>query len=40
LINDGTLYLFGKPEGPALFRRDLAENLKQAGENDAFLRKQ
>ena len=40
LINDGKLYLFGKPEGPELFRRNLAENRKQAGENGAILRKQ
>jgi hypothetical protein len=33
LINDGKLYLFGKPEGPELFRQNLAGNIRDANEN-------
>lgn len=33
LISDGKLYLFGKPVGPELFQRSLAENLAKAREN-------
>src|SRR5262245_40926992 len=33
LISDGKLYLFGKPIGPDLFKRDIAGNLAKAEEN-------
>jgi hypothetical protein len=34
LISDGKLYLFGKPGGPSLFRRGLAEHIVQATRNE------
>jgi YHS domain-containing protein len=33
LINDGKLYLFAKPAGPAVFRQTLSETLGKASEN-------
>ncbi len=33
LISDGRLYLFGKPEGPALFRKDLPGSVEKARQN-------
>ena len=33
LVSDGKLYLFGKPIGPELFQRDLAENIAKANRN-------
>ena len=33
MISEGKLYLFGKPVGPDLFKRDLAGNLGKAEEN-------
>jgi YHS domain-containing protein len=33
MISDGKLYLFGKPIGPDLFKRDLADNLAKAEDN-------
>ena len=35
LISDGKLYVFGKPapDGPALFKKDLAGNVAKANEN-------
>jgi hypothetical protein len=38
LISDGRLYLFGKPFGPDLFRRNLGENIERASRNRALLR--
>jgi YHS domain-containing protein len=35
LISDGKLYLFGKPNGPALFRHGLTEHIAQARQNEA-----
>lgn len=39
MISDGKLYLFGKPIGPELFRREYAGNLAKANENGAWLLK-
>jgi len=39
LISDGKLYLFGKPFGPDLFRKDLKNNLDHANQNRALLPK-
>jgi YHS domain-containing protein len=39
LINDDRLYLFGKPEGPELFRQNLSGNTRDAGENALLLLK-
>ena len=39
LINDGKLYLFGKPEGPELFRQNLSGNTRDANENAMLLHK-
>ena len=33
LISDGKLYIFGKPIGPELFRKDLADNVARANQN-------
>ncbi len=33
MISDGKLYLFGKPEGPALFRKGLPATLDKAHDN-------
>jgi len=42
LINDGKLYVFGKPApaGPALFQQSLAENVAKANSNRSILPKQ
>jgi hypothetical protein len=42
LINDGKLYVFGKPApaGPALFQQHLAENIAKANQNRPLLPKQ
>jgi hypothetical protein len=39
LISDGKLYLFGKPFGPDLFRRDLKHNIERANEHRSMLPK-
>jgi YHS domain-containing protein len=39
LISDGKLYLFGKPEGPKLFQRDISGNVFTAEQNRALIRK-
>jgi hypothetical protein len=39
LITDGKLYLFGKPTGPALFRKNLAGNAAKANQNRTLLPK-
>ena len=33
LVREGKLYLFGKPVGPEIFQRDLAENVVKADRN-------
>jgi YHS domain-containing protein len=38
-INDGKLYVFGKPAGPELFRKDLAANIDKANGNRPLLPK-
>ncbi|HUQ09815.1 MAG TPA: YHS domain-containing (seleno)protein [Steroidobacteraceae bacterium] len=38
LISEGKLYLFGKSEGPALFRRNFDANLEKATKNSALTR--
>lgn len=38
LISDGRLYLFGKPQGPDLFRRQAAEIVERANQNRALIR--
>jgi hypothetical protein len=40
LISDGKLYLFGKPAGPELFRRDLAGGIEKANRNRGLIRPQ
>jgi hypothetical protein len=42
LISDGKLYVFGKPApgGPALFKKDLAENVAKANRNRPILPKE
>ena len=42
LINDGKLYVFGKPApgGAALFQQNLAENIAKANQNRSILPKQ
>jgi YHS domain-containing protein len=37
LISDGKLYLFGKPEGPALFRQNLPANIDKANQHRNLL---
>ena len=37
LISDGKLYLFGKPKGPDLFRKDLELNIERANEHRSML---
>jgi YHS domain-containing protein len=37
LISDGKLYVFGKPVGPELFRKDLAGNIAKANRNRTLL---
>jgi YHS domain-containing protein len=37
LISDGKLYVFGKPVGPDLFRKDLAGNVAKAKQNRTLL---
>ena len=39
LISDGKLYVFGKPVGPHLFRKDLARNVTKANQNRTLLPK-
>jgi hypothetical protein len=39
LISDGKLYLFGKREGPELFRRNLAGNIAKAHQNSPLIRR-
>jgi hypothetical protein len=38
LISEGKLYLFGKAEGPALFRNHLRVNVGKAVKNEALIR--
>ena len=40
LISDGKLYLFGKPAGPELFRKDLAGSVEKANRNRGLVRPQ
>jgi len=37
LISDGKLYVFGKPVGPELFRKDLSGNVAKAKRNRVLL---
>jgi len=37
LISDGKLYVFGKPVGPGLFGKDLANNIAKANRNRTLL---
>jgi hypothetical protein len=39
LISDGKLYIFGKPVGPDLFRKDLARHVTEANQNRTLLPK-
>jgi hypothetical protein len=39
LVNEGKLYIFGKREGPELFRRDLADNIAKANQNRSLIQK-
>jgi YHS domain-containing protein len=39
LISDGKLYLFGKPVGPDLFRKNLDQNIQRANEHRPMLPK-
>jgi YHS domain-containing protein len=39
LISDGKLYLFGKPYGPEVFRKDLKRNIERANEHRSMLPK-
>jgi hypothetical protein len=39
LINDGKLYLFGRPEGPELFRQNIPGNTRDANDNAMLLPK-
>lgn len=39
LISDGKLYLFGKPVGPDLFRKNLNQNIQRANEHRSMLPK-
>lgn len=40
VVADGKLFIFGKPVGPDLFRKDVAGNLAKAQGNRTLLRKQ
>ena len=40
LVSDGKLYLFGKPVGPTLFQKDVAENLAKANQHRPLILKQ
>ena len=40
LISDGKLYLFGKPYGPDLFRKELGKNVERARHNRELLKDQ
>lgn len=40
LISDGKLYLFGKPYGPDLFRKDFGQNVERARHNRELLKAQ
>jgi YHS domain-containing protein len=37
LITDGKLYIFGKPEGPKLFQKDLAGSVTKANQNRSLV---
>jgi hypothetical protein len=39
LISDGKLYLFGKPIGPDVFRKNLRQNIQRANEHRPMLPK-
>jgi hypothetical protein len=39
LISDGRLYIFGRREGPELFRQNLAGNIAQANQNRPLIEK-
>ena len=39
LVSEGKLYLFGKPIGPGVFQRNLAENIIKANENRWLVQK-
>ena len=38
-VSEGKLYLFGKPIGPGVFQRNLAENIIKANENRWLVQK-
>ncbi len=38
MISDGKLYLFGKPDGPALFSKGLGGHIAQATRNESLIR--
>jgi hypothetical protein len=40
LISEGKLYIFGGPQGPAMFRQAATENIVKANDNRGLLRKQ
>lgn len=37
LISDGKLYIFGKPEGPELFKKDLTGSVTRASQNRSLV---
>jgi YHS domain-containing protein len=37
LIRDGKLYLFGAPQGPAVFQEHYADNVNKANQNSALI---
>ena len=39
LVSEGKLYIFGKSIGPALFQRDLAENVNKANGNRPLIQR-
>jgi hypothetical protein len=39
LVNDGKLYIFGKPVGPGLFRQSMNENIEKANRNRSLIRR-
>jgi hypothetical protein len=39
LVSDGKLYIFGKPEGPDLFRQDLSSHIDKANQNRPLITK-
>jgi hypothetical protein len=39
LINEGKLYIFGKPIGPGLFRQSMSENIERANQNRSLIKR-